>query len=483
MDFCVTTGIKLKDFNTHVSSVTSQIKQASCKIADNKRPIIYLESSRTSKEELAKSIAKKDNINAGLICILSAVEPCKSYDIFKNREKKILELRERFRKCLHIYQYWQDPVFGFMNARIQTWFPFNIQICINGREWLSQMLKDDGIAFQRYDNCFTWLQDIEKAQALMDRQANFDIISELKRISNLLNPLHEIIFNKFKAEYYWSTYQSELATDIMFNSKEILDNLFPVLIHHGITTFQSSDVMRFYDRKTTQNGEIFGQFKGDITSDIKVRQEGARIKHKLNKNSIKAYNKAGNLLRIETTINDPKEFKIFRNKQGENNKADWRTLRRSVVDIKRLAEISQSSNNRYLEALSACNSEEKFKLITQNICKPSELNGRRVRALNPFSKDDSTLLKTLMKGEYLINGFRNKDIRDQIFPHSPETKEESKKRSSNISRKLRMLRAHNLITKTRKTHRYQLTVKARKLITALIAAENASIEEITKLAA
>ena len=46
----------------------------------------------------------------------------------------------RYRKCLHLYHYQVHPVFGFMHARIQTWFPFAIQICLNGREWLARAM-------------------------------------------------------------------------------------------------------------------------------------------------------------------------------------------------------------------------------------------------------------------------------------------------------------------------------------------------------
>ena len=134
------------------------------------RPIQYLPSSATLKQKVAQRIAVEDGINEGLICILKSVEPCMSYDIYRNRETKRLELVDRLRKCLHLYHYYVHPVFGFMNVRIQTWFPFNIQVCINGREWLSRQMDAAGIAYQKRENCFTWLEDAQKAQELMDQQ-------------------------------------------------------------------------------------------------------------------------------------------------------------------------------------------------------------------------------------------------------------------------------------------------------------------------
>ena len=51
---------------------------------------------------------------------------------------KRLELVGEPRKCLHLYHYLIHPLFGFMHLRLQTWFPFSLQVCLNGREWLAR---------------------------------------------------------------------------------------------------------------------------------------------------------------------------------------------------------------------------------------------------------------------------------------------------------------------------------------------------------
>jgi hypothetical protein len=63
-----------------------------------------------------------------------------------------------------------------MNARLQTWFPFNIQVCLNGREWLARQLARRASPFHRADNCFTWLgklywQPLRKGVADLHRRA------------------------------------------------------------------------------------------------------------------------------------------------------------------------------------------------------------------------------------------------------------------------------------------------------------------------
>jgi hypothetical protein len=163
--------VLLKDFANHAEAVTRQLREASeAHARSTGRPIHFMPSSASSKEERARTIARQDGIEQGLICILTAVEPCLSYDIIRDRAAKRLRLLPRHRKCLYLYHYQIHPIFGFMHARIQTWFPFAIQICLNGREWLARAMDAAGLGYMRRDNCFTRLEDPLRAQQLMDRQ-------------------------------------------------------------------------------------------------------------------------------------------------------------------------------------------------------------------------------------------------------------------------------------------------------------------------
>jgi hypothetical protein len=479
-------GVLLKDFAAHVTSVTFHLKEASLALARKTfRPIKYLSSSKTSKEHEARKIASRDGITKGLICVLTCIEPCNSYEVHRSRDKKKLELICRFQKCLHIYHYYIHPVFGFMNARIQTWFPFSIQICINGREWLSKKMDEAGIAYIRKENCFTWIEDTQKAQDLMDTQLNAQWPTLLRNISRLLNPIHDQMFKEFPVDYYWSVHQSEWASDIMFKSPDALARLYPTLVHHGITTFKSPDVMRFLGRKIPSQVNVPVAFTGEVVSDLKQRPEGIRIKHRVKQNSIKLYDKQGSVLRPETTINDPKDFKVYRLKEGDKNgHRTWLPMRKGIADLYRRAQVSHAANNRYLDALASTNNTTPLKTLIESLCKPVMWKGKRVRALNPHSHEDSSLLESISRGEFLINGFRNRDLR--IFLYSPDGNEslkEKRRQSSAITRKIRLLRAHGLVKKVPRTHRYQLTDYGRNVITALIAAQNADTNSLTKLAA
>ncbi|MCI0441975.1 hypothetical protein L0152_02020, partial [bacterium] len=205
-EFAYQNGVLLKDFGTYSQQVSQRIRQLSHEVAERKgRPFIYVPSSQTDKEKIALRIMKEQPVDRGLICMLSCVEPCTSFQVVRNPETKKIQLRGRERKCLHIYHYLIHPVFGLMNVRFQTWFPLSIQICINGREWLARQMDRTQIEYRRLDNCFPWISDVAKAQELMNKQIQTNWPWVLDPIVKTVNPLHPEIFKKVPLIYYWST--------------------------------------------------------------------------------------------------------------------------------------------------------------------------------------------------------------------------------------------------------------------------------------
>ncbi len=161
----------LKNFKAYAQGITERVRTATERLAkEHGRPLIYLDSPKVSKEETARKIAQQDGIREGLICVISAVESCFSYEIRRDAARRRLELRGRPQKCLHYYFYLQHPQFGFMHLRLQTWFPLSIHIALNGREWLARQLDAAGIDYRQADNCFLDVQDPQRAQELLDRQ-------------------------------------------------------------------------------------------------------------------------------------------------------------------------------------------------------------------------------------------------------------------------------------------------------------------------
>jgi len=469
------TGIRLLDFGSFADKTSERVKAVALAAArDAGRPVQYLPSSRGSKEEIARALLRDHPIDEGVACALYVVEPCRAFEYHRSQAEDQRGLRLVNRKCLHVYQYRLHPTFGFMNARIQTWFPFNVQVCLNGREWLARQLTEAGIDFVRHDNCFPAVGDIERASALLADQLSTAWPTALTEIARWLNPLHREIFAAAPMDYYWSAYQTEWATDVMFRDPASLATLYPALVRHAILHFKSPDVMRFLGKKAN------GNFIGEIVTSFKDRAEGVRVKHWVKGNSVKMYDKAGSVLRVETTLANVKDFKVLRPRRDEaQGKLEWLPLRKGVADLHRRAEVSQAANARYLDALSVVDDSTPLAALLDTVARPTTYRNKRVRALRTGDPADVELLASVARGEFATAGFRNRNIRLLLHPDSAHaSKDEVRRISARVGRQLRLLRAHGLIRKVPKSHRYLLTPRGNQLAAAISAARNATIKQL-----
>ena len=189
--------------------------------------------------------------------------------------------------------------------------------------------------------------------------------------------------------------------------------------------------MRFLGKR------IRTDFSGEVVSRFRDRPEGLRIKHALDLNSVKLYDKQGSVLRVETTIQRAEGMRCYRPKEGDpNGPLEWRPLRRGIADLHRRAQLSQDSNERYLDALAACDTSTPLGRLLARVSQKTQWNGSTLRALRPWD-----------------------------------------------ARLIRILRAHRLVKKVPKTFRYRLTKCGQKLCSALLTANSLSLDKLHAAAA
>lgn len=470
--------VLLKDFKKFATGLTAEVCQDAAELARSLgRPFVYLSSPGIAKEEAARDIIRREKIKEGLVAVFRCVEPCRTYKAQGNHQTKMLDLNLQLGKCLHLYFYVLHPRLGLLHLRLQTWFPYLIHICLNGHEWLARQMDGQGIAYRQADNRFTWIEDMSAAQALADEQLKTDWVELCAGLRESYHRLHDkIVAPLHGISYYWTAPQTEFSSDILFHSQAVLDRLFPRLTLHAMLNLGCDQVMRFLGRK------LQGNFGGDVVTDLRGRSEGMRIKHWVNENSVKLYN-CLNVLRPETTIHNPKDLRVYRTSEAQpDGPMAWRVLRQNVADIYRRAEISRATNERYLTALAAASVTTPLAEEAAAICRPVRRDGQRARALNPFGSEDAELLAAINRGEWTLKGFRNREIRALLFGRAKDNKEQ-RSQSAKVTRRLALLHAHGLISKVSRTHRWQLTDKGRRIVTALLAVRHADTEKLISLAA
>ncbi len=190
---------------------------------------------------------------------------------------------------------------------------------------------------------------------------------------------------------------------------------------------------------------MHGNFTGEVVSDVCQRPEGIRVKHQVKANSVKMYDKCERERVAHRDYHQrPRDFKVFRPLEGNpaGEKA-WRPLVRGIANMSRLAALTQSSAERYLNALATLATDAPISTVVDQVCHVVHWERRRVRALRPSAKDDRLLLKSTSRGEFTVGGLRNRDLLPLVFPEASSQSAEQRRRFSElVTRKLRILRAH-----------------------------------------
>jgi hypothetical protein len=418
-------GVRIFDYPKFAEPFKNEIRTNAEQLAqDAGIEIEFVAKTHIRKEDLVKKVLDKRGTHTGLVHIISAMEACGSYRPWHDKQSGKTFLKSSQSKCLHYYFYFIDPYLGYGYVRVPTWCPFKLQVYINGHNILANELDKQGLKYSMIDNAFDYIEDFSKAQEICD---DIDIKKIHKRLDHLANTYCPV-YSSFNQVYHWSIMQAEYATDIVFKKQEYLQSIYSELTATAIHTVKPDNVATFLGHKVDPK----------IGNNYNIRIEGSRIKHTMGKSSIKMYDKFSKILRIETTTNDVSFFKYYREVEHRNGSAL----------------LFKASNKRYLEFISAFDNKEAGRKRLDKVTRSKQENNRNYKGFNLFCQDDLSLLLTVLRGEYNISGFRNKNIRIRI----PEFN------TGKVSRLIKRLKVFGLIKKAGKTYKYYLTKLGKELV-------------------
>ena len=157
---------------------------------------------------------------------------------------------------------------------------------------------------------------------------------------------------------------------------------------------------------------------------------------------------------------------------------DWRPMRKGIADTWRRAEVSKRANERYLHTLTAADTSERVGDLLAKVSRRVKWKGRSARALRPSDSLDLELFRLLGSGEFALQGLRNRDIQQAFYAKATRDRAEKRRRSGRATRLLRLLRAHGLVRKIPRTHRYQITSKGLEISAAVLASQAATVQQL-----
>ena len=413
--------------------------------------IEHIAKSHIRKEDVVARVLAERGDHPGLVHILSAMEACDSYRPWHDKVSGKTFVRPDSGKCLHYYFYFMDAALGLIYLRVPTWAPFRLQFYCNGHGYLARQLTAEGIGYSLADNAFVRIDDWQRAQALADALSPDQLHRILDGYAEQCCPVSDV----FGQTYHWSLMQVEYATDLAFRSTTTLGPLYDQLIRETVLSVKAEQVASFLGRYITP------QLAQEIGSQFSTRIEGTCVKHRFGKSSIKMYDKAGIVLRIETTTNDVSFFKHHRKVEHRDGPPtrELAPVKKSIYSLIDLREILLGCNRRYLAHLSALDDFSAGVRALGRLTKPHTVDGKTVKGINFFAPADKDLLQALQNPRVNIAGVRRADLLADIGRmFSP----------AQLSRQLRRLMGIGVIKRVTGTYRYYLT-KAGRAATAAAA--------------
>ncbi len=247
----------------------------------------------------------------------------------------------------------------------------------------------------------------------------------------------------------WVIDQAEDSTDVIFRSPEALAGLYPRLLDHAAVNFSAQDILTFLGRR------LHPRFDGEVITECKQdRWPGARIKHRVKNNWVKMYDKFGRVLRVETVINQPREFKVRRaRKRHGKRRRVWCPMNKGIANLYQYHAVAQAANRRYLEALSAVADPTPSYQQVETLARPRKVGERSYAGFNPGRREDVRGFQAVMRGEHQLRGFRNAEIRHLLYGDSP-CMPTRRRQSAAVGRIFKRLHVRGLIAKIPHTHRW-----------------------------
>ena len=285
----------------------------------------------------------------------------------------------------------------------------------------------------------------------------------LDAFARRVNPELSVVTKAGYGSYYWVVEQAEVATDVMFKDRRSLAEVMPDLVRHASLNMSSADVVRFLGRK------LHPSLQAEVLTDTKRRVEGWRVKHRLARNWIKVYDKVS-VLRVETTINNPREFRVLRvftDVKGRRERR-WCEMNKGVANFWRCYQVGNAANRRYLEALAEAPLKGEGVAAIDALCQPRTTHGRHHARFDPLRPADRRLFKAVLAGGHAIVGFRNKDLVALLYPRPPIGTAQAHRRCARVSRLIAKLRGHHLIAKVPRQRRYRVTRYGQRVLTAAL---------------
>ena len=404
-------------------------------------------SNQMRKEERIGQVVEQRGDHPGLVHVLSAMEACTAYMPWHDKQTHKTFVKTTQGKCLHYYFYFIDEELGLCYLRVPTWSPFRLQFYCNGHNWLASHLRQHEIDYVQHDNAFLQIDDFERANEVA---AALDVTHLHAKLDHFAQQYCPVVTH-LNLTYSWSLMQVEYATDLVFKEQRTLQAIYPYLLETLIQAVKPADIATFLGRK------LHGNYQDEMGNRFNVRLEGSCIRHRMGPVSIKMYDKFNIVLRIETTVTDVSFFQQRRqvHHRDGTTTTKWAPMKKTIYSLPALQEQLVAANQRYLKFISAIETPDIGVKKLHKLTETKTVHQRRYKGFHLLTEEDASLLRTLLRGEFVIQGFTNMALRQHLHGLN----------AGQVTRLLKRLQVHGLVKRVGRRYKYYLTEFGRQAAT------------------
>jgi hypothetical protein len=404
------------------------------------------------KEELVRPYYGQLGPHEGIACVLTSLETTRTFISYtpqrtpRSGDENYRRIETGRKRFLHLYWYVWDPIMGPMSLRVSTYLPFTVTGYLNGHHFVSQRLREAGVACYQQDNAILSVGDPVALQAAADAltpavlQARCDYW--VAKLAPQFSPAERAAVD---LRYRYSLAQIELATDVIFHQPSPLRALFRRAVELGLLMGGADRTSHLFGRQITS------RYGGKLQTVLDRRNEGHPVLRAYYQTSfVKQYEKAETLLRTETCINDPYHLNVGRR----------------LENLPKLVDRMAETNQRFLDAqaeLLACTVDQGE---LARLAQPVQVGKRRVPGLHLQDDRVIRLLDILLHPGSFVADWTSRDVLARLLDRHRLT--ETDYRLSQLRYDLGKLRAHGFVERIGRTRRYRLTARGLKLGVLLV---------------
>jgi hypothetical protein len=419
------------------------------------------------KEALVRPYYGKLGPHEGIACVLTSLESSRTFISYtpqrtpRSGDENYRRIETGRKRFLHLYWYVWDPVMGPMSLRVSTYLPFTLTAYLNGHHFVSERLRQAGVALYQQDNAILRVADPVALQAAADAltpavlQERCDYWAA--KLAPQFSPAERAAID---LRYHYSLAQIELATDVIFEPPSPLRALFRRAVELGLLLGGADRTTHLFGRQITS------RYGGKLQTVLDRRNEGHPVLRSYYQTSfVKQYEKAETLLRTETCINDPYHLNVGRR----------------LVNLPTLVERMAETNQRFLDAqaeLLACTVDQGE---LARLAQPVWVGKRRVPGIRLHDDRLIRLLDALLHPGSFVADWTSRDVLARLLARHRLT--EADYRLTQLRYDLGKLRAHGLVERIGRTRRYRLTARGLKLGVLLVKFRTRLLGPLATLAA